>query len=167
MKSLRVLLFAVLAVSVVAAASFSGSASAKTVVPRAGYYVGHLSTPSNAPLPVSFYVSKTGQVGKFGFTWTYGWTKPGVAPSYTPTQCFTDKITSTQPKPVPVKNGKQPNVNATSGFRFDGDFAVQGWFLTASTVEGAISINGPASSCGDLFFRSAFVATWKNASQPK
>jgi len=167
MKSLRILLLAVLATSVVAAASLAGAASAKTVVPRAGYYVGHLSSASAATLPVSFYVSKTGQVSKFSFNWVYSTHEAGVAPDYTPKSCSTGQIMSTQPKPVPVKSGKQPSVKATAGFRFGGDFAVQGWFLTASTVEGAISINGPASTCGDLFFRSAFVASWKNASQPK
>jgi hypothetical protein len=157
----RLLAIAALATSVVAASCVSNAVSAATagtVVPRAGFYSGHLVSAQSAPAPVSFYVTKRGQVAKFSYTYTYSTHEPGVAPDYTPKDCFGPTTIGIQVKPVPVKAGQ---------FSSKGRLFFHGRFLSASKVDGAVGVEGPMSVCGIVSIPGfSFVATWHNASQP-
>jgi len=156
----RFLSLSVLSLALVTAAIVTAAASAsKTVVPRAGFYSGHLVSAQAAPVPVSFYVTKTGQLSRFSYTWVYATHEPGVAPDYTPKDCFSAKTTSTQPKPVAVKGGQ---------FSVKGQLFFHGRFLSASKAEGVVGVEGPMSACGLVSVPGfSFVASWRNASQPK
>jgi len=157
----RLLATAALTTSVVAAACVSGAASAataKTVAPRAGFYSGHLVSAQSAPAPVSFYVTKGGQIAKFSYTYSYSTHEPGVAPDYTPKNCFGPTTIGVPVTPVPVKAGQ---------FSSKGQLFFHGRFLSASKVDGAVGVEGPMSACGLVSIPGfSFVATWHNASQP-